>query len=231
MDFMVWKKLSLTIDGYYDHRTDILVDGGNAISSVFGMTVPKRNDGVVNNYGVELMAGWNDRIGEFSYQINGQFSFNRSKIINMNEEYRPYDYLERTGCRVGQIFGYEVEGIYKNQEEINQREVKQYLSEVRPGDLKLKDQNGDKRIDQYDQVAMGYNATCPEIYYGFNLGAEYKGLGVLAQFQGVANYSQVLDTRSVYRPLINNNTISRYYWDPPPCSTGGIFRSPAGSGR
>lgn len=213
MDFMVWKKLSLTIDGYYDHRTDILVDGGNAISSVFGMTVPKRNDGVVNNYGVELMAGWNDRIGEFSYQINGQFSFNRSKIINMNEEYRPYDYLERTGCRVGQIFGYEVEGIYKNQEEINQREVKQYLSEVRPGDLKLKDQNGDKRIDQYDQVAMGYNAACPEIYYGFNLGAEYKGLGVLAQFQGVANYSEVLDTRSVYRPLINNNTISRYYWE------------------
>ena len=44
MDFMVWKKLSLTIDGYYDHRTDILVDGGNAISSVFGMTVPKRID-------------------------------------------------------------------------------------------------------------------------------------------------------------------------------------------
>ena len=57
------------------------------------------------------------------------------------------------------------------------------MSEVRPGDLKLKDQNGDKRIDQYDQVAMGYNATCPEIYYGFNLGAEYKGLGVLAQFR------------------------------------------------
>lgn len=40
-----------------------------------------------------------------------------------------------------------------------------------------------------------------------------QGLGVLAQFQGVANYSQVLDTRSVYRPLINNNTISRYYWE------------------
>lgn len=58
------------------------------------------------------------------------------------------------GVVLGQIFGYEVEGIYKNQEEINQREVKQYLSEVRPGDLKLKDQNGDKRIDQYDQVAM-----------------------------------------------------------------------------
>lgn len=213
IDFMAWKKFSFTIDGYYDHRTDILVDGGDAISSVFGVAVPKRNDGIVNTYGVDLMAGWNERIGAFSYQISGQFSFNRSKIINMNEEYRPYNYLERTGHRVGQIFGYEVEGIYESQEEIDKREVKQYLSEVHPGDLKFKDQNGDKRIDQYDQVAMGYNATCPEIYYGFNLGVEYKGLGIQAQFQGVANYSQLLNTRSVYRPLVNNNTISKYYWE------------------
>ena len=61
---------------------------------------------------------------------------------------------------------------------------------------------------------MGYNATCPEIYYGFNLGAEYKGLGVLAQFQGVANYSEVLDTRSVYRCLLYtsySNVGGRYY--------------------
>lgn len=41
----------------------------------------------------------------------------------------------------------------------------QYLGDVRPGDLMFKDQNGDNRIDAYDQVALGYNSTCPEIYY------------------------------------------------------------------
>lgn len=213
VDLMAWNKLSLTVDGYYDHRTDILVDGSGAISSVFGMTVPKRNDGIINSYGVDVAANWTDHIGDFTYQIGGQFSFARNEIIEMNEEYRPYDYLKRTGHSVGQIFGYEVEGIYQSQEEIDQRDVKQYLSDVRPGDLKFKDQNGDKRIDQYDQVALGYNETCPEIYYGFNVGAEYKGLGFTAYFQGAANYSKILDTKSVYRPLVSNNTISQYYWD------------------
>ena len=33
---------------FYDHRTDILVEGGNAISSVFGVSVPKLNNGVVD---------------------------------------------------------------------------------------------------------------------------------------------------------------------------------------
>lgn len=212
-DFMAWNRLSLTIDGYYDHRTDILVSGAGTMSSVLGLTAPQVNDGIVNSYGVDIAANWNDHIGSFSYQLGGQFSFSRNKIIEMNEEYRPYDYLKRTGHSVSQIFGYEVEGIYQSQKEIDEREVKQYLSEVRPGDLKFKDQNGDKRIDEYDQIALGYNSVCPEIYYGFNLGAEYKGVGFLAFFQGVSNYSEVLDTRSVYRPLINNNTISQHYYD------------------
>ena len=62
-------------------------------------------------------------------------------------------------------------------------------------------------------VALGYNDVCPEIYYSFDLGAEYKGIGFTAQFQGAANYSKVLDTRSLYRPLISNNTISKHYYE------------------
>ena len=213
LDLMAWNRLSLTVDGYRDHRTDILVSGAGAVSTVLGLTAPQVNNGIVNSYGVDLGANWSDRIGSFSYQLGGQFSFSRNEIVEMNEVYRPYDYQKRTGHSISQIFGYEVEGIYQSQKEIDEREVKQYLSEVRPGDLKFKDQNGDNRIDEYDQVALGYNNLCPEIYYGFNLGAEYKGLGFLAFFQGATNYSVVLDTRSVYRPLISNNTISQYYYD------------------
>ena len=212
IDFKAWNKLSLSLDAFYDHRTDILVEGGNAISSVFGVSVPKLNNGVVDNRGIEAYLGWDDKISDFSYHLGGQFSFVRNKIINQNEEYRPHDYQKRTGGSLGQIFGYEVTGIYQSQEEIDNREVKQYLGDVRPGDLMFKDQNGDKRIDTYDQVALGYNSVCPEIYYSLDLGAEYKGIGVYALFQGVGNYSEILDTRSVYRPIVGNNTISDYYY-------------------
>lgn len=213
IDFMAWNRLSLSVDGYYDHRTDILVDGDGALSSILGIAAPDINSGIVNSYGVEIAANWNDKIGNVTYQLGGQFSFNRNEIKEMNEVYRPYNYLKRTGHSVSQYFGYEVEGIYQSWDDIENREVKQVLDEVRPGDLKFKDQNGDKVIDEYDQIALGYNNICPEIYYGFNLGAEYKGLGFTAIFQGVANYSQILDTRSIYRPLVNNNTVSQYYYD------------------
>ena len=213
IDFKAWDKLSLSLDAFYDHRTDILVSGSGSVSSIFGMSTPMMNDGIVDNRGIEAVIGWDDKIGNFSYHLGGQFSFTRNKIINQNEEYRPYDYLKRTGGSLGQIYGYEVIGIYQSQEEIDNREVKQYLGTVRPGDLMFKDQNGDNRIDAYDQVALGYNSSCPEIYYSFDLGAEYKGFGLYALFQGAGNYSKLLDTRSVYRPIVGNNTISKYYWE------------------
>lgn len=212
LDLMAFNKLSITVDGFYDHRTDILVSGDNMSSSIFGLTAPPINNGVVNSYGIETAARWNDKIGDFNYQIGGMLTFNRNEIINQNEVYRPYDYLKRTGKRIGQFFGYEVEGIYQNQEEIDNRNVKQNLSEVRPGDLKYKDQNNDGVIDSYDQVALGYSEM-PEIYYSFDLNFEYKGVGIYALFQGTARQSKLLNTPSVYWPLINNRTISTEYYN------------------
>ena len=145
-------------------------------------------------------------------EIGGMLTFNRNKIINQNEEYRPHDYLKRTGKRLGQFFGYEVEGIYQSQEEIDNRGVKQNLSDVRPGDLKYKDQNNDGVVDAYDQVALGYSAM-PEIYYSFDLNLEYKGFGIYALFQGTGNQSRLLNTSSVYWPLISNSTISTEYYN------------------
>lgn len=91
-------------------------------------------------------------------------------------------------------------------------DVKQNLSDVRPGDLKYKDQNNDGVIDAYDQVALGYSAM-PEIYYSFDLNLEYKGFGIYALFQGTGNQSRLLNTSSVYWPLISNSTISTEYYN------------------
>ena len=212
IDFSAWRRLSISIDAFYDHRTDILTDASGTVSSILGISVPKQNNGIIDSYGTELSARWSDQIKDFTYHLGGTFSFTRNKIIRMNEQYRLYDYLKRTGNPVGQIFGYEVVGIYQNQEQIDSREVKQYLSEVRPGDLMFKDQNGDLRIDENDMVPLGYNETCPEIYYSFNLGMEYKGFGVYVLFQGATNYSKVLSVNSVYRPLVYNNTVSAHYY-------------------
>lgn len=212
-DLKAFNGLSLTFDAFYNKRTDILIEGKGAISSALGIEPTMENTGKVNNYGMELALSWDNSIGELQYHIGGNFSFARNEIKNMNEEYKPFDYLYGTGKSLNQIFGYEVIGMYTSQEEIDNSPIKQQLGPVFPGDLIYKDQNGDNIIDSYDRVALGYNGTCPEIYYGFDLSAEYKGLGFYALFQGVTNYSKILNTRSIYRPIVGNNTISEYYYE------------------
>lgn len=106
----------------------------------------------------------------------------------------------------------EVIGYFKDQADI-ENSPKQSFGDVKPGDIKYKDVNGDNIIDANDKVAIGYSTTAPEIYYSFNLGAEWKGLGFDAMFQGTGRYSAVLNTKSLYWPLINNTTISQEYYD------------------
>lgn len=62
-------------------------------------------------------------------------------------------------------------------------------------------------------MRLGYNTSCPEIYYSFNVGLEYKGLGFYAMFQGVANYTAYLNTTSIWKPLVGNANIGQYYYD------------------
>lgn len=212
LDLRICRSLSLTVDGFYNRRSDILVDNGR-MSGTLGIAAPKTNAGVVDNRGIEVAARWNGTRGDFAYDFGGNFSFTRSRIVEMNERFLPHDYLKRTGKSLNQIFGYEVTGIYRSQREIDESPVRQMLSKVAPGDYIYKDQNGDNVIDEYDKIPLGYNSLCPEIYYGFDLGLSWRGLGIYALFQGAANYSQVLNTRSVFRPMIGNNTISQHYYD------------------
>ena len=129
-----------------------------------------------------------------------------------NAKSRAYKYLERTGNAVGQIFGLQAIGFFKDQADIDNSPAQQF-SQVKPGDIKYKDQNGDGVINADDEVKMGYNYNCPEIYYSFHLGLEYKGFGFNAMFQGAGNYTAVLNTKSMYWPLINNTNISTYYYE------------------
>ncbi|MEO4717349.1 SusC/RagA family TonB-linked outer membrane protein, partial [Phocaeicola vulgatus] len=73
--------------------------------------------------------------------------------------------------------------------------------------------NNDNVINEFDQIPLGYNSSVPEIYYSFNIGAEWKGIGVNFDFQGVGNYTSWTTLNGLYRPLSNGNAISNYYYE------------------
>jgi tonB-linked outer membrane protein, susC/ragA family len=210
VDATLFKGLTLTVDGFYERRSDIWVSSDGQNSAVLGATSPYVNAGIVDSWGTEIGANYCKKIGNVEFNLGGTFTYNRSKIIEMLEEPAAYDYTRSTGNPVGQIFGLQAIGYFVDQADID-NSLPQQFGPVKAGDIKYKDMNGDKVINSDDRVAMGYNSTCPETYYSFSLGLEWKGLGFSAQFQGVGNYTAIL-SGTYYHPLVDNTTISNYVY-------------------
>lgn len=210
VDATLFKGLTLTVDGFYERRSDIWVSSDGQNSAVLGASGSYVNAGIVDSWGTEIGANYYKKMGNVELNLGGTFTCNRSKIIEMLEEPAAYDYTRSTGNPVGQIFGLQAIGYFVDQADID-NSLPQQFGPVKAGDIKYKDMNGDKVINSDDRVAMGYNSTCPEIYYSFSLGLEWKGLGFSAQFQGVGNYTAIL-SGTYYRPLVDNTTISNYVY-------------------
>ena len=210
VDATLFKGLTLTVDGFYERRSDIWVSSDGQNSAVLGASGSYVNAGIVDSWGTELGANYYKKMGNVELNLGGTFTYNRSKIIEMLEEPAAYDYTRSTGNPVGQIFGLQAIGYFVDQADID-NSLPQQFGPVKAGDIKYKDMNGDKVINSDDRVAMGYNSTCPEIYYSFSLGLEWKGLGFSAQFQGVGNYTAIL-SGTYYHPLVDNTTISNYVY-------------------
>lgn len=210
VDLQLNRKLTINADIFYKRKDNIRVDGSSAYSSVLGINVPTVFEGINDTKGGEISITWQDKKQDFSYYLQGNLTYARTEIIENNEGFQPYDYLYKKGYPFGQFFGLEAIGYFNDLEDI-EANPKQMFSEVRPGDIKYKDQNNDGLINQYDERAIGYSTYMPEIFYGLKMGFSYKNFGMDMIWQGVTNYSIVLNTPSVYWPLRNNTNISNWY--------------------
>ena len=213
LDAQLFGSLNATFDGYYQRRSHIWVSTDGKYSSELGMSAPYEGDGIVDSWGWELGLDYTKKLGDWQLAIGGNFDYMRNKIVEQDEAPTLYDNLRTTGHALGQLYGYKAIGFFKDQADIDASTPQQLGSTPRPGDIKYEDVNNDGVIDSNDKTTIGYSSTCPQIYYNLHLGAEYKGLGINALFQGTGRYSGVLSTTSMYKPLIGNTTISQYYFD------------------
>lgn len=208
----LFKGLNIELDAYCQQRRDIWVDAAGKYTSVLGLTAPFENDGRVNTWGTELSLDYTHQFGDVTFNVGGTFNWNKSKIKEQDEEPRLYDNLVTTGHPLSQLYGLQAIGLFKNQADIDASPV-QTFSDVFPGDIKYADINGDNKIDANDYTRIGYSTACPEIYYTFHLGAEYKGLGINMMFQGTGRYSAMLSTQGYYWGLYGNRSIAQEVYD------------------
>ena len=212
IDAKLFGALDVTFDYWMQQRKDIWVSSAGKYSAVLGMDAPYENAGRVDSHGFELGLDYTKNFGAVTFNLGGNLMYTKNKIKEMLEEPRLYDNLIQTGNPYGQIYGLEAIGFFKDEADIAASPT-QTFSTVKPGDIKYRDVNGDNIIDANDKVAIGHSTTCPELYYNFHIGAEWKGLGFYAMFQGTGNYSAVLNTKSMYWPLVGNTNISQYAYN------------------
>lgn len=215
VDATLWGGLDVTLEGYYQRRKDIWVSSDGKYTAVLGMGAPFENAGIVDSWGVEVGANYTARLGSVLVNAGGNFNWNRNEIKEQLEEPRQYPNLVQTGHSLDQLYGLVADGLFRDADEVAQRQqtLPQNFSTLYAGDVKYKDINGDHLIDSNDRTAIGYSTIAPRIFYSFHLGAEWKGWGVDALFQGTAQYSALLNTKSLFRPLLNTTTLSSHYYD------------------
>ncbi|TZF83224.1 TonB-dependent receptor [Pedobacter sp. BS3] len=198
-------KLSINADVFHENRSDILVNMSGVTSALAGYTAGvTANKGRVIDYGTEIAATYNGDAGKVKYYVGGQFTYAFNKIKESYETPKKETYSYRQGHPVGQYFGLEAIGYFRDESDIISSPV-QTFSTVRPGDLKYKDQNGDGIIDVNDQIAIG-KANYPQINYGVNTGVAFNGFNLDLFFQGVANRSVYL-SGYLFQPFTNNANV------------------------
>lgn len=218
--------LDVTMDLFYNKRKGILVETTGSQSGIHGVEPAFTSTGIVNNKGFELGLNFFDNKGDLTYHISGQVSYSRNQIVEMEEVYRPEEYLKRTGQRINQTFGLEAIGFFRDAAEI-ENSPRQTFTITRPGDIRYADKNGDEVINEYDEVPIGYSTQVPELYFSGSVGVQYRKIGIKALFQGLSNQTAYLNTPTTYWPLISNTNItsaSNNSWTPATAGTATLPR-------
>ena len=189
VDIEVFDQLSITFDYFYDRRHKILMRRGSwpTLLGYFG-TTPWSNIGKVDNKGVELSVNWHkELVKDLKVDLRANMTYNKNKYVYYDEPNYEAVWKKKTGQPLSNSWGYIAEGYFRNQEEIDYGPNQSGLgSQVKPGDIKYRDVNGDGVINGDDQVMLSPYGSMPRIQYGLGLNVTYKKFDFGVFFNGSA---------------------------------------------
>ena len=129
------------------------------------------------------------------------FTYATNEYVKYEEkDYAEAPWRQRVGYPISQQWGYLAEGLFVDDEEVRNSPTQ---TGAQAGDIKYRDINRDGKIDDLDQVPIGY-PTEPEIVYGFGASVGYKDFDFSVFFQGLARESFWIDYNRV-SPFLDTN--------------------------
>jgi hypothetical protein len=127
--------------------------------------------------GIEASLGYRGAVGDFGYEVTGSFTYfdqlwivnpNESEVTTKNPRTRDTHILSYNS------HGYKNLGYYTSMEDILTAPHLVTSHDLRPGDIRYEDINGDGMIDDNDRVRIG-KPSMPRANYGLNIDLKYRG--------------------------------------------------------
>lgn len=225
-------RLGFTADWYNKKTKDLLV--AVPVDPTTGFSTQMKNAGTVENKGIELSLSWNDKIGkDFHYNVGWNMAYNHNEVteVKSNQAYnnggkdllaQNTGYMARfeEGHPIGYFWGYKTEGVMQNEADVqayldknckgNAANSKQG-TDIKPGDLKFVDVNGDGVINDDDKTELG--DPHPDVTMGISLGASYKGFDLSVTGFGAFGQQVARSFRKFTDGEFENFTTEVYdYW-------------------
>ncbi|MGV8092906.1 MAG: TonB-dependent receptor [Mangrovibacterium sp.] len=166
----------MTFDWFKKNTFDILAS--QPVPGSLGLSGPVTNNGKLQNTGWEMELRHGKQIGEFTYSVNFMVSTYKNKLLSI---VTPTKGVNEVGLPYGSIYLYEMEGIFQSNDDIA-NSADHIFYTPKPGDIKIKNQNGDEVIDAEDRISI---SPYPDFTYSFGFNLGWKNLTVTAFFQGV----------------------------------------------
>lgn len=218
IDFSIFNsRISGSVDYFIRDTKDQLFS--KPLPSVIGHSNIMVNAGTVRNTGVDIMLNTiTMKKSDFDWETSFNLSFLKNRVVEL-PPFIPelitgsiasfisgYE-LTKVGHPIYSFYGYEVEGIFQKGDDI----ANSTQPTAKPGDLKFKNQNGDKVIDLNDRVILG--KPFPDFTGGLNNRLRYKDFTLDLFLQWVQGI-QTLDANVVetfYPTNEYRNRIAKYY--------------------
>ena len=192
--------LTFTFEYFLNKRDQILIQktGSTPGSSGIANLLPPVNAGKVDNEGFEFNLnyyGGDEDSFNYDVGINGGYAINT--VVFLDEVPGAPSYQLQEGKPINSYLVYESDGVFLDEAAIasNSLDYSAVTSQLKPGDMKFKDVDGNGLIDADDRVRLDESDT-PTFNFGVTFNAEYKNFELSTLLQGATGASIRIQTES-----------------------------------
>ncbi|MBE0652715.1 MAG: TonB-dependent receptor [Bacteroidales bacterium] len=264
MDFYFLRnRLSFSYDYYNRQTRDMLYRGDLPLSAGMSYyfssddpanTVPVYfNAGLVENQGQEITIGWKDKKRDFFYSINANASVNSNLVKQIGDEpgatpideglNNTWNLLARTqdGNPMSMFYGYEVLGIFQNQEQVDQYNLSalEAWRAQNPDHTSFDPETGQPLNLDGQPIGIYYHTRqtgvgdlifddngqgrvtpisrqfignpWPKMFLGININLEYKGFDLSAVIQGAFGFDIMNLVKPYTQMFSSDNTTAEIF--------------------